>query len=155
MESYFRANAVLRSSVITKYKACGNPVAPILTCSTFFYSNILSSISSFTTFSSFVMWGTAFPRWVDWTLYCRTGPGISYGCVFGICEQVSELYNRFNIVRNTCHPVPCYLNSDKLFLTLSNQYRNPERGFKPGSFSGYNQLRDCMSPKNAWPPRPV
>ena len=25
------------------------------------------------------------------------------------------------------HPVPCYLNSDKLFLYLSDRYRNPEQ----------------------------
>ena len=31
------------------------------------------------------------------------------------------------------YPVPCYLNSGKLFLTLSDWYFNPERGFKPGS----------------------
>ena len=32
-------------------------------------------------------------------------------------------------------PGPYYLNSDKLFLTLSNQYRNPEQGFEPRSSS--------------------
>ena len=35
---------------------------------------------------------------------------------------------RFNIVSSLLgHPVPCYLNSDKLFLILSIQYCNPER----------------------------
>ena len=30
---------------------------------------------------------------------------------------------------------PCYLNSVKVFLLLSNQYCNPERGCEPGSLS--------------------
>ena len=38
------------------------------------------------------------------------------------------------------------LNSEKVILLLSDRYRNPERGFGPGSFGGYNQLRDGMSP---------
>ena len=37
--------------------------------------------------------------------------------------------------------LPCYLNSDKVFLLLSDRYCNPKRGFEPGSFSGYNCLR--------------
>ena len=28
------------------------------------------------------------------------------------------------------HPVPCYLNSDMLILTLSDRYRNPEQGIQ-------------------------
>ena len=28
---------------------------------------------------------------------------------------------------------PCYLNSAKVFILLSNQYHNPEWGFKPGT----------------------
>ena len=40
-----------------------------------------------------------------------------------------------SIVSNTCHPAPCYWNSDKVFLLLSDQYCNPEQGFKPGSSS--------------------
>ena len=31
------------------------------------------------------------------------------------------------------NPAPCYLNSIKVFLLLSNQYCNPKRGFKPGT----------------------
>ena len=31
--------------------------------------------------------------------------------------------------RHNCHPALCYLNSDKLFLTLSDWYHNPEGGF--------------------------
>ena len=57
-----------------------------------------------------------------------------------------SIYPQFDIVSDTCRPAPCYLNSDKLFLTLSDQYHNPKRGLEPGSFGGYNQLRDCMSP---------
>ena len=33
------------------------------------------------------------------------------------------------------HRTPYYLNSDKVFLLLSDQYHNPERGFKPGPLS--------------------
>ena len=33
-----------------------------------------------------------------------------------------EVYKRHN-----CHPAPYYLNSDKSFLTLSNQYCSPKR----------------------------
>ena len=36
-----------------------------------------------------------------------------------------------------CHPAPCYFNSDKLLLTLSYRYCNPEWGFEPGS-SAFN-----------------
>ena len=30
------------------------------------------------------------------------------------------------IISDTCHPAPCYLNSKKLFIILSGQYRSPE-----------------------------
>ena len=33
---------------------------------------------------------------------------------------------RFHIISDTCHPVPFYLNRDKLFIILSNHYCNPE-----------------------------
>ena len=46
-----------------------------------------------------------------------------------------SVYAGFDIISNTCHPAPYYLNSDKPFLTLSDQYRNPEWGFEPGSLS--------------------
>ena len=47
----------------------------------------------------------------------------------GVClESVSStlgmpdsIYAWFDIVSNTCHPVPFYLNSDKIFLTLGDQ----------------------------------
>ena len=56
-------------------------------------------------------------------------------------------YAQFDIISNTCYLGarylgPCYLNVDKVFLLLSDRYRNPKPGFKPGSFGGYNQLRD-------------
>ena len=53
-----------------------------------------------------------------------------------------SVYAWFNIVSDICDPAPCYLNSNKLILTLSNQYCNPKLGFEPRSFSGYNQLRN-------------
>ena len=37
-----------------------------------------------------------------------------------------SVYTWFDIVSNTCHPAPCYLNGDKVFLLLSDQYHNPE-----------------------------
>ena len=46
-----------------------------------------------------------------------------------------SIYAWFYIVSDTCHPVPYYLNSDMQFLTMSNQYCNPEPGFEPGSSS--------------------
>ena len=46
-----------------------------------------------------------------------------------------SVYTRFDIVSDICHPVPCYLNSNKVFLLLSDKYHNPEQGFKPGSLS--------------------
>ena len=42
-------------------------------------------------------------------------------------------YARFDIVSDKCHPAPYYLNSDMLFLTLSDRYRNPKPGFIPGT----------------------
>ena len=46
-----------------------------------------------------------------------------------------SVYAWFDIISNTCHPAPCYLNSDRVFLLMSNQYCNPEQGFKPVSSS--------------------
>ena len=42
---------------------------------------------------------------------------------------------------NTCHPAPCYLNSYKVFLLLSNRYHNPEQGFEPGTYCLYLNLK--------------
>ena len=48
-------------------------------------------------------------------------------------NTVFKYYNFINekkwLIQN-CHPAPCFLNRDKLFLTLSDQYRNPERRFQ-------------------------
>ena len=46
-------------------------------------------------------------------------------------QNISVQYHK----QHNCHLAPCYLNSDKLFLTLSNWYRNPEQGFEPGTYS--------------------
>ena len=75
-----------------------------------------------------------------------------YSSTLGVPDSI---YARFNIVSNTCYPAPCYLNSNKVFLLLSDQYCDPERGFEPGSFGIYNQSRDCMAPQTARQPRPV
>ena len=32
---------------------------------------------------------------------------------------------QYDIISNSCHPAPCYLNSNKVFLLLSDQYLNP------------------------------
>ena len=69
--------------------------------------------------------------------------------------QAHSAYAWFYIVSNTCYLAPCSLNSEKVFLLLSYQYHNPEQGFEPGSFGGYNQLKDCMSSLTARPPWPV
>ena len=53
---------------------------------------------------------------------------------------------RFKIVSDTCHPAPWYLNSDKVFLLLSDQYGNPKRGFEPGSsMSVYLNLTHALN----------
>ena len=57
---------------------------------------------------------------------------LQYSSTLGMPDSV---YAWFNIVSDTCHPVPCYLNSDKVFRLLSDQYPNPEQGFKLGSLS--------------------
>ena len=57
---------------------------------------------------------------------------LQYSSTLGMPDSV---YAQFNIVSDTCHPAPCYLNSDKVFLLLSDQYRNPKRGFKSGALS--------------------
>ena len=49
--------------------------------------------------------------------------------------EPDSVYAWFNIIRDICQPAPCYLNSDKVFIILSNHYRNPEWGFEPGSSS--------------------
>ena len=55
---------------------------------------------------------------------------LQYSSTLGVPDSV---YARFNIISDTCHPGPCYFNSNKVFLLLSDQYRNPERGFEPGT----------------------
>ena len=71
----------------------------------FLYSTILSSILGVTSFSSFEMWGaTVLVEWFSPSQYCK---------------------------RHNCHPAPCYLNSDKLFLTLCDWYHNPKQWFEP------------------------
>ena len=42
-----------------------------------------------------------------------------------------SVYAWFDIESNTCHQAPYYLNSEKPFLTLSDQYRNQKQGFEP------------------------
>ena len=55
-------------------------------------------------------------------------------------------YSRtLGVVSDTCHPSPSYLNSDKVFLLLSDRYPNPERGFKPGSLSVYLNLTHALN----------
>ena len=55
---------------------------------------------------------------------------LQYSSTLGIPDSINA---GFEIVSDTCHVAPYYLNSDKPFLTLSNQYCNPEQRFKPGS----------------------
>ena len=53
---------------------------------------------------------------------------LQYSSTLGVPDSIDA---SFHIGSDTCHPAPCYLNSNKL---LSNQYRNSERGFKAGFF---------------------
>ena len=55
---------------------------------------------------------------------------LQYSSIMGLPDSA---YAQFNIVGDPCHPVPYYLNSEKPFLTLSDWYHNPERGFEPGT----------------------
>ena len=47
---------------------------------------------------------------------------LQYSSTLGMPDGV---YARFNMVSDTYHQAPCYLNSNKVFLPLSDQYRNP------------------------------
>ena len=90
-----------------------------------------------------MIWGL-YPDWfegfVNLVPLPRLGPAVNrdrvtaellkYSSTLGVPDSV---YARFKIVSDTCHPAPYYVNSDKPFLTLSDQYRNPERGFVPGT----------------------
>ena len=64
--------------------------------------------------------------------------------MFGNLFLISRLPPEYR-KRHNCHPVLCYLNSDKLFLTLSDRYRNPEWGFKPGAMSEHLLEFDACS----------
>ena len=55
-----------------------------------------------------------------------TGLNYSFSELFRLC---SVRYRK----QHNCHLAPWYLKSNKLFLTLIHRYRNPERGFKPGT----------------------
>ena len=73
---------------------------------------------------------------LDAALLCTSRTGAELGCEseLGVPDSV---YARFDIISDTCHLAPCYLNSDKVFLLLSDRYHNPELGFEPGS-SAFN-----------------
>ena len=47
--------------------------------------------------------------------------------------QLSKFFNFVGLVNTVTELVTGYLNRDKVFLLLSNQYHNPERGFEPGT----------------------
>ena len=89
---------------------------------------------------------------LDAALLCSSRAGSDLGRESGIIEPllyISATYlgrvilhsngkkrlARFDIISDTCHPAPCYFNSNKVFLLLSNQYCNPERGFKLGTWA--------------------
>ena len=55
---------------------------------------------------------------------------LQYTSILGVPDSV---YAWFDIASETCHPAPCYLNSYKVFLHLSNRYCNPKWGFEPGT----------------------
>ena len=100
---------------------------------------------------------------LHWLMYCfsYTISCLSISYSHKNTSHIGKAHYSYNtslaiFVSNTCHPAPCYLNKDKVFLLLSNQYRNPERGFKPGSLSECLFEFDTRSkPLPALPPRPV
>ena len=58
-----------------------------------------------------------------------------------------SVYARFDIVSDTCHPAPCYLNNYQVSLLLSDRYCNPKQGFKPGSLSEcLLEFDTCLKP---------
>ena len=72
-------------------------------------------------------------RPLEWWRDAHTWRGLAllqYSSTLGMPDSV---YARFDIVSDTCHPAPCYLNSNKVFLLLSDRYCNPEWWFKPGT----------------------
>ena len=60
---------------------------------------------------------------------CQVFGWLLYSSTLGVPDSV---YARFDIISHTCHLAPYYLNSDKPFLTLSDQYCNPGEDSKPG-----------------------
>ena len=88
-----------------------------------------------------MIWGLYsdwFEGFVNWAPLPKLGPAVDrdgekaellkYSSTLGVPDSA---YAQFNIVSDTCHLAPYYFYSDKPFLTLSDQYRNPERGFVP------------------------
>ena len=65
-------------------------------------------------------------------------------CKGNISTSIKLTQNQYYIVSNTCHPAPCYLNSDKVFLLLSNRYRNPKLGFEPWTYLYLNLKHDDL-----------
>ena len=95
---------------------------------------------------------------LDAALLCSSRAGADLGCdsglVRGALNHHSAIYHiplqywnycntqanwacliasTLSSISTICHPAPCYLNSDKVFPLLSDQYRNPERGSEPGT----------------------
>ena len=68
---------------------------------------------------------------------------LQYSSTLSVPDSV---YARFDIVSNTCHPAPCYLKSNKVFLILSDRYCNLERESNPGlGVSVYLNLRHNLN----------
>ena len=82
---------------------------------TFFLSALLRSC-----FLCWDRWNGEVTPTNDAALLCSSRVGFDLGRESGLDWRV-----QFHIVSDTCHPAPCYLNSDKVFLLLSNQYLNP------------------------------
>ena len=79
---------------------------------------------------------------LTWPSRAGSDLGRESGLVIGATKAhwvflMASIYAWFNIVSDTCHLEPYYLNSDKPFLTLTDWYNYPELGFKPGSSSEY------------------
>ena len=64
-------------------------------------------------------------------LQCSSKEGSDLGLESRLVEELCQLGFLYH-KRHNCHTAPYYLNSDKPFLTLSDQYRNAERDLSLG-----------------------
>ena len=113
-----------------------------------FYFIFLLSAFLLNCFLCWDRWNGDMTSSLDAAMLCSSKAGTDLGCESGLVwgdigiiailkhiGRANSVYAQFDIVSNTCHPAPCYLNSNKAFLLLSDPNHNPELGFEPRSLS--------------------